>query len=87
MGSNMICFIFQPITGPPPVIHVTKGPIIQEITVYMDMVQHTVRLYNSSGKRFISCVMRNLPFGFLSRSDTSRSEQPEKMARDLKFQI
>ena len=36
----------------PPTIHVVKGPIVSEVHVYMHLVTHIVRLYNSSGMVF-----------------------------------
>ena len=37
--------------------------------------------------RWLSFLMKKLSSGFLTRSDTNQAEQPQKMARGLKFQI
>ncbi|KAL4216620.1 Alpha-mannosidase 2x [Mactra antiquata] len=66
-GDRSGAYLFLP-DGPakpyvddnPPIVTVIQGPIVSEVHVYMDLITHVVRLYNSSGIDGVSLDMQNI---------------------------
>lgn len=52
---NLLLFFHQPIEIKKPLIRIIQGPILAEAHMFIDNVQHTVRLHNSPGK-YTTCI-------------------------------